>query len=352
MLPTDKQARKERPMARGLLDYFPDALAEVARVSFVANEQHNPGEPMHWAREKSTDHADCIMRHLIDRDEVDDDGLLHSAKVAWRALAMLQVEVEARAERWEDSPADAERSAVIETGSVATARDLVNLGREMLGTLYDLTTPADSPACIGTGSLYDPTRPVDVSGPARKVSSEEQVAKPGRGRYNGIMRCTAQQFSDIWGSMLLQLPERIAATIMGGVWGPICPTPDILGCRWAYIAGPMTGKPELNFPAFIQARDLLRVQGYAVINPADIDIAEGDAAAGLPGAHYAKRDLNALLWMALRSGPQSNYIAMLPGWEDSVGGVAEYFVARWLGFSVLDATNGDLIDETIKLCRE
>ena len=82
-------------MARGLLDYFPDALAEVARLSHVANEQHNPGEPMHWAREKSADHADCIIRHLIDRGTRDTDGMRHAAKVAWRALAMLQIEIEA-----------------------------------------------------------------------------------------------------------------------------------------------------------------------------------------------------------------------------------------------------------------
>lgn len=94
-LTSDAKARKATPMARGLLDYFPDALAEVAHTSFVANEQHNPGEPMHWAREKSTDHADCIVRHLIDRGKLDGDGLRHSAKVAWRALAILQLEIEA-----------------------------------------------------------------------------------------------------------------------------------------------------------------------------------------------------------------------------------------------------------------
>jgi hypothetical protein len=95
VLTTDKQARKEMPIARGLFDYFPLAVAEVAHVSFKANEQHNPGEPMHWARGKSTDHADCIARHLIERGAVDDDGLRHTAKLAWRALALLQEELEA-----------------------------------------------------------------------------------------------------------------------------------------------------------------------------------------------------------------------------------------------------------------
>jgi hypothetical protein len=90
----EHKRRKERPLARGVLDYFPDALAEVANVSRVGNEQHNPGQPMHWAYGKSPDHADCVSRHLVDRGTLDTDGLSHSAKVAWRALALLQTELE------------------------------------------------------------------------------------------------------------------------------------------------------------------------------------------------------------------------------------------------------------------
>ena len=110
-LPTNSTARKRLPMCSGLLDYFPAALAEVSKVSHGANEQHNPGQPMHWARGKSTDHGDCIIRHLAERGEQDTDGLRHSAKLAWRALALLQEELEAagakpgRASRWPASPA-------------------------------------------------------------------------------------------------------------------------------------------------------------------------------------------------------------------------------------------------------
>lgn len=49
---------------------------------------------MRWAREKSPDHADCLARHLAERGTVDTDGLRHTAKIAWRALAMLQIELE------------------------------------------------------------------------------------------------------------------------------------------------------------------------------------------------------------------------------------------------------------------
>lgn len=95
MLPTNAKSRKDAPVARGLLDYFPDACVAVAELSRIGNEQHNPGEPMHWAREKSTDHADCIARHLIERGKFDTDGVRHSTKTAWRALALLQTELEA-----------------------------------------------------------------------------------------------------------------------------------------------------------------------------------------------------------------------------------------------------------------
>ncbi|MEX1088088.1 MAG: dATP/dGTP diphosphohydrolase domain-containing protein [Phycisphaeraceae bacterium] len=93
-LPTDNKARKDLPIATGVFDYFPDALAAVAEISRVGNDKHNPGQPLHWARDKSSDHADCIARHLFERGELDSDGGRHSAKLAWRALALLQVELE------------------------------------------------------------------------------------------------------------------------------------------------------------------------------------------------------------------------------------------------------------------
>jgi len=89
------EERKSMPMCRGLLDYFPDALAAVAEHSKAGNDKHNPGQPLHWSREKSTDHADCIVRHLIGRGTRDADGTRHSAGLAWRALALLQLEIEA-----------------------------------------------------------------------------------------------------------------------------------------------------------------------------------------------------------------------------------------------------------------
>jgi hypothetical protein len=93
--------RKEYPIAEGLLDYFPDACAYVAHVSYLGNEKHNPGEKMHHARGKSTDHADCVGRHLSERGGYDtvviggvERKIRHTGALAWRAMALLQEELE------------------------------------------------------------------------------------------------------------------------------------------------------------------------------------------------------------------------------------------------------------------
>ena len=94
-LPLDATARKALPLATGCLDYFPNAFLDVAELSRIGNDQHNPGQPLHWSRGKSNDHPDCLMRHFVDRGKIDTDGVRHSTKVVWRALAILQLEIEA-----------------------------------------------------------------------------------------------------------------------------------------------------------------------------------------------------------------------------------------------------------------
>lgn len=69
-LPTDSAERKKYPLGRGFFNYFPAAIMRVANLSFRANERHNPGEPMHHARGKSTDHFDCILRHTMDAEDL------------------------------------------------------------------------------------------------------------------------------------------------------------------------------------------------------------------------------------------------------------------------------------------
>ncbi len=93
-LPTDAQDRKDIPVYSGFLNYFPDAIAEVAVLSKAGNDQHNPGKELHWDRSKSGDELDALSRHLLEAGTIDSDGLRHSAKLAWRAMANLQKELE------------------------------------------------------------------------------------------------------------------------------------------------------------------------------------------------------------------------------------------------------------------
>lgn len=94
-MPAGRDERKRVPIASGVLDYFPDALVAIAQVSWTGNQQHNPGKPLHWDRSKSGDEADTMLRHFMERGTIDTDGMRHSAKMAWRALAILQKEIEA-----------------------------------------------------------------------------------------------------------------------------------------------------------------------------------------------------------------------------------------------------------------
>lgn len=95
----DSAQRKRQPLARGCMRYFPDALLAVSELSLYGNEKHNPGEDLRWSRGKSSDHADCAARHLLEPYGIDTtygEGkhVLHSVAAAWRALANAQVEIE------------------------------------------------------------------------------------------------------------------------------------------------------------------------------------------------------------------------------------------------------------------
>jgi hypothetical protein len=91
--PTVADKRKSMPVYSGVLKYFPKALKEVSKCSLAGQKQHNIGNELYWDKSKSTDNEDALVRHLIDHtiSPMDDDGVLHLAKVAWRALAALEI---------------------------------------------------------------------------------------------------------------------------------------------------------------------------------------------------------------------------------------------------------------------
>lgn len=117
-----------------------------------------------------------------------------------------------------------------------------------------------------------------------------------------------------------------------------------------YIAGPMTGIPNFNFPAFNRAAAVLRAEGHSVFNPAERDIERHGGVdisfsndTGDP--EQAKRDFNFSLREALADDTaficrDADAIAMLPGWENSKGARAEHALAFALGHTIIYLQGG------------
>jgi hypothetical protein len=95
-----------------------------------------------------------------------------------------------------------------------------------------------------------------------------------------------------------------------------------------YIAGPMTGIANHNFPAFDAAARRLEKLGWEVVNPAD----NFGGKTNLPRKSYLRIDVALLL--------QCDALALIPGWEQSAGARLEYLLARELGLPIHDARDG------------
>ena len=278
MLPTDPQERKNLPITTGVLNYFPDAIAAVSHVSKVGNDQHNPGQPLHWAKHKSTDHANCIGRHLLEQGTLDTDGTRHSAKLAWRALALCQMEIEA------------ERAGLTLDQYIAH----LQLEADVKERESEIVQAAS--AGVMAGDLNCMHIALDLLADDEDEDEDEDEADDGCAD-NTIPRC--------------------------------------------YIAGPMRGYEDYNFPAFDAAVERARARDWAPISPADLDrevgfdpAKEGDFTEGDLIA-CIRRDIEAIITLDPAYG---DCLAVLDGWERSTGAVAEVMVARWRGLPVVWAT--------------
>lgn len=115
-----------------------------------------------------------------------------------------------------------------------------------------------------------------------------------------------------------------------------------------YLAGPMRGIKDFNFPAFFEAAAKLRADGHVVFNPAERDITEWGAERlrsetgneaevagnlGLPGLSLARHCFLAdTRWICT----QADAIAVLPGWENSRGAVAERALGIAIGLQIIE----------------
>lgn len=134
-LPTEAKGREQWPIYDYQYGYFPDAYLEEVRVAWVGNQQHNPGEKMHWARDKSPDHMNKAMRHIDDYArgiKRDTDGTCHLAKAVWRIKAQLQLDLEAERKSREYVEQETQRAA-----AMAEQERLACTIAEPLYVLYD-----------------------------------------------------------------------------------------------------------------------------------------------------------------------------------------------------------------------
>jgi Domain of unknown function (DUF6378)/Domain of unknown function (DUF4406) len=124
-----------------------------------------------------------------------------------------------------------------------------------------------------------------------------------------------------------------------------------------YIAGPMKGYPKFNFPAFDEAAGRARKWGWEVISPAEMDRAIGfdenrDGLEAFDMQAAQRRDIEAILSLK----PETDVIALLPGWEKSIGAQAEKALGIWRGLKILDAEDfmpipkkSNILDDAKKL---
>lgn len=114
--------------------------------------------------------------------------------------------------------------------------------------------------------------------------------------------------------------------------------------RAVYLAGPMRGIPEHNAPAFRRAADWLRTLGWTVVSPLEVadefGVPDQDA---YPPELWVRMDVVAMLTLG------TSRMALLPGWERSVGARCEVAIALTLGFTFMDAETGDMIDSPARV---
>lgn len=104
-----------------------------------------------------------------------------------------------------------------------------------------------------------------------------------------------------------------------------------------YIAGPMTGYPEFNFPAFFQAETRLKKYGWNVFNPARNDHAMGINVIGTTGKReeIPTFDIRRAMSWDMQRICESAAIYMLQNWEDSPGARAEHALAVALQLQII-----------------
>jgi hypothetical protein len=360
-------------------------MAAMARVSFKGNLKHNPGEALHWAKHKSTDHADCMMRHLFEAEEMSDSGELHAAHIAWRACA--HSEMILLAKELGLTLKEFTAKLVAEAAAEEDFVDLneIDLDEEDDGPDLDVAAINAKTARSLREKYIDPTYKVEpeVFEPTIHVPkdfdikdfvfNDAEVEKLRR--QQAAMAAWDKLEKSVKKEPLNVIPTSKSGVVKMGEYGgvPIFGVSKLANVSWDqsdldrhptrvtyevirksiwYICGPMTGIEKYNFPAFDRAEEYLtKYYDVNVISPATLDREHGvDENKPVEVTEdileeIIQRDLDAIMTMKASHG---DAIALLPGWEASKGACAELMLGRWKNLRMLNALNGlDYVMDTI-----
>jgi len=167
---------------------------------------------------------------------------------------------------------------------------------------------------------------------------------------------------NLFDAMKFLAPDHVKLDVLRAACDcPDCPVHRSIVIEPAtfYVCGPMRGLPFLNFPAFDGARKFGESLGYNIISPADMDRMYGIDPIKDPASpkrirdatpdfvkSVVRRDVEIILRLNKERG---DGLALLPGWQKSVGGMAEVRLAYWLGLKFVDARDWAPIDMDAEL---
>lgn len=187
-----------------------------------------------------------------------------------------------------------------------------------------------------------------------EVSPGPPVTEPTRVELSSEDREFLGELRKMHDTLHFEAPDRVMLQIAKAAG--IHTSKDLItdNRKTFYICGPMRGLPFLNFPAFDGARNLGQSLGHKIISPADMDRQYGLDPVKDPASpervhqefpdlshELAARDVAVILDLVKDRG---DGLALLPGWEHSVGGMAEVRLAYWLDLCFVDACTWEPID--------
>jgi hypothetical protein len=290
----DSQENKIRP---GLLSpYAASRKAQIMALGAKKYTARNWEKGMEFSRV-----MESLERHLIayKMGKTDED---HLAQLGWNVDALLHFE------------------------------EVIKLGL-LPANLDDLPRYEHAVRAVGMTNAKPPHS--DSLGVPYGVGEKVDATRMSTNAFVKLLWNSPMSRHEIYRDVMLDLrcPGPVVSEILGGISYTRYTTAANEQQKIAYIAGPMRGYENFNFPAFDHTRNILLRKGWDVISPADIDRATDKNADDTKLARvddqtrFVLRDFWSLYLIKKLGG---GAICLLPDWHKSTGATGEIMLSRWL----------------------